>query len=268
MRKIEIVSKLNKEQLRRYLFVYLTELSEFDPDIKFDKNGTPIYKWFDCYFEDKDRFPIYFKVDGVIAGFALIRELNIMQYDFAEFYVCPKFRENGNSLWFATSVANLFNGEFVFSTRHTNPRAIKFWGKFAKTFEDNSFYDDEIWRNFVIRKNKFNYNSLGLQPKYFEQVKNKEKIFEGRLNDEKRQNYKKGDILTILLEPNRTIKIDCVITDKILFKNFDEMVNSINLQQLGFKTETKEEVVSVYRKIYSKENEEKFGVAILQLEVL
>ena len=152
MRKIEIVSILEKEKLRKFLFEYLTELSEFDPDIKFDEEGKPIYKWFDCYFEDKDRFPIWLIVDNEVVGFALIRELNVMQYDFAEFYVCPKFRENGNANWFATSVANLFNGEFVFSTRHTNPRAINFWGKFAKTFENNSYYDDEIWRNFVIRK--------------------------------------------------------------------------------------------------------------------
>lgn len=268
MRKIEIVSVKEKEKLRAFLFEYLTELSQFDPDIKFNKNGTPIYKWFDCYFEDKDRFPFYFILDNEIAGFALIRELKVMQYDFAEFYVAPKYRKDGNSLWFAESIVNLFNGEFVFSTRHTNPRAIKFWGKFAKMFDNNSFYDDEIWRNFVIRKNSFNYHSLGLQPKYFKQIKNEEKIFEGRLYDEKRQNYNVGDILTFLLEPKRQKNINTVITDKILFKNFDEMASVIDKKDLGFKNETKEEMINVYRNIYSKENEEKYGIAIFRIKIL
>lgn len=154
MRKIQIVPKCKMEEMRKLLYEYLTELSQFDPDIKFDSNGTPIYKWFDCYWVDKDRFPIYFFVDGKIAGIAMIRELESLVYDYAEFYVCPEYRKDGNALWFATEVANLFDGKFVFSTRFTNPRAIKFWGKFANTFEHNYFVDDEIWRNWTIREVK------------------------------------------------------------------------------------------------------------------
>lgn len=152
MRKLTIVPSVKREEMRKLLFEYLNELSQFDPDIKFDKNGTPIYKWFDCYWEDKDRFPIYLVIDGEIAGIAMIRELEDMQYDFAEFYVVPKFRKDGNAIWFATEITNLFDGEFVFSTRHTNPRAIKFWGKFANCFVGSEFYDDEIWRNWTVRK--------------------------------------------------------------------------------------------------------------------
>ena len=152
MRKIQIVPFYRKEEMRGYFYEYLTELSEFDPDIKFDKNNFPIYKWFDCYWEDKKRFPIYFIVDNQIAGLAMIRELEDYTYDFAEFYTCPQYRKDGNAIWFATEITNLFEGQFVFSTRFTNPRAIKFWGKFAKMFNTNEFVDDEVWRNWTIRK--------------------------------------------------------------------------------------------------------------------
>ena len=151
MRKIQIVPLVKKGEMRKYLFDYLTELSEFDPDIKFDDNGKPIYKWFDCYWEEKERYPIYLVIDGGVPGIAMIRELDKMLYDFAEFYVLPEYRKDGNAIWFASEIANLFDGQFVFSTRFTNPRAIRFWGKFANLFEKNEFNDDEIWRNWKVR---------------------------------------------------------------------------------------------------------------------
>jgi len=151
MRKIQIVSICKKEEMKKILYDYLTELSEFDPDIKFDITGNPIYKWFDCYWEDKERYPIYLIINNEIAGIAMVRELEPKLYDFAEFYVCPKFRKDGNAIWFATELTNLFNGKFVFSTRLTNPRAIKFWGKFAKLFDNNAYVDNEILRSWSIR---------------------------------------------------------------------------------------------------------------------
>ena len=87
MRKMQIVPLSRMEEMRKYLNEYLTELAEFDPDIEFDEKGVPIYKWFDCYWDDKDRFPIYFMVDEKIAGMAMIRELDNMLYEIAEFYI-------------------------------------------------------------------------------------------------------------------------------------------------------------------------------------
>ena len=153
MKQIQIIPKTKLSQARNFLDGYLTELSQFDPTIEFDKNGKPIYKWFDCYWEEKERYPLYYIIDGQIAGLALIRELEDLVYDFAEFYVVPSFRKDGNAIDFATKITQLFEGQFVFSTRFTNPRALKFWGKFAKLFESNEFFDDEIWRNWTIRKN-------------------------------------------------------------------------------------------------------------------
>ena len=86
----------------------------------------------------------------------MIREMNKMSYDIAEFYVLPKFRQDGNAIWFATELTKLFDGQFTFSTRFSNPRAIKFWGKFAQLFSNNEYVDDEIWRNWTIRKNPHN----------------------------------------------------------------------------------------------------------------
>ena len=108
MRKLQIVPLSKMEEMRKYFYEYLTELSQFDPDIKFDEKGVPIYNWFDCYWEDKDRYPFYLIIDNQIAGLAMIRELGNMLYEIAEFYVCPEFRRDGNAIWFAKELTELF----------------------------------------------------------------------------------------------------------------------------------------------------------------
>lgn len=265
MRKIMIVPFVRKEEMRKCFYEYLTELAEFDPTIKFDEKGTPIYDWFDCYWVDKDRFPFFFLAEGQVAGIAMIRELEPSQYDFAEFYVRPEYRKDGNALWFASEIASLFDGEFVFSTRHTNSRAIKFWEKFANMFK-NFCYDDEEWRNWTIRKR--DEHSLGVQEKYFNLIKDKEKVLEGRLNDEKRQKYKLGDKIIIYKDPERKEFLNAIIVDKLLFKTFDEMAEIVDKSKLGFADVSKEEMVKVYRNIYKREDENKHGVVILKIAVL
>ena len=268
MRKIQIVPLSRMEEMRRYLYEYLIELSEFDPDIKFDEKGVPIYKWFDCYWDDKDRFPIYFIVEEKIAGIAMIRELGNMLYDFAEFYVCPEYRKDGNAIWFATEITNLFEGQFVFSTRFTNPRAIKFWSKFANLFDSNEYTDDEIWRNWIIRKTNFKNHNLNLNPIYYDLIKSGEKVFEGRLNDEKRKSFNIGDKITFYKEPEKTETMQAIILDKYLFNDFDEMADDLDKSKLGFANKTKEEMVNVYRTIYALEDEKKHGVVIFKIKTI
>lgn len=268
MRKIQIVPLSKMEEMRKYLNEYLTELSEFDPDIKFDEKGVPIYKWFDCYWDDKDRFPFYFIVDGAIAGIAMIRELDNMLYDFAEFYVCPQFRKDDNSIWFATEITNLFDGQFVFSTRFTNPRAIKFWGKFAKLFDSNEFVDDEIWRNWTIRKINLKNHNMNLNPTYFDLIQSGEKVFEGRLNDEKRKNFNVGDKITFHKEPERVETMQAIILDKYFFSSFEEMANELDKSKLGFKNNSKQEMIDIYHSFYAKEEEQKYGIVVFKVKTI
>ena len=268
MKKIQIVPLLKMEEMRKYFYEYLVELSQFDPDIKFDENKVPIYNWYDCYWTDKDRFPIYFMVDDIIAGFAMIRELDNMNYDFAEFYVCPNFRKDGNAIWFATEITKLFQGQFTFSTRFTNPRAIKFWGKFANLFEDNVYSDDDVWRNWTIRKTNFKHHTLNLNPIYFELIKSGEKTLEGRLYDDKRKGFNVGDKITFFKEPEKVETIDAIILNKYIFKSFDDMANELNKNDLGFANKTTKQMVDVYRNIYCLEDEQKYGVVIFKIKTL
>lgn len=131
MKKIKIIPAIEAKKAKKYFNNYLVELSQFDPTIEFDLKGEPIYKWFNNYFSDKNRYPFYLIIDNKVAGLALIRELGDKVFEIAEFYVVPSYRENGNAMWFAKTVTDLFDGEFNFSTRVNNVRAVKFWDKFV-----------------------------------------------------------------------------------------------------------------------------------------
>lgn len=153
MRSIRLISVKEKEIARKMLNDYLIELSVFDDNIKFDDKGVPIYKWYDpYYFIDKDRYAFFLIVDGMCAGLCFIRQIKDNEFDIAEFYVKPSYRKDGNALFFASEVTSLFNGNITFSTRHKNLRGIKFWSKFALLFENSSYTDDEVWRNFIVYK--------------------------------------------------------------------------------------------------------------------
>lgn len=268
MRRIQIVPMSRMEEMRKMFNEYLTELSQFDPDIKFDENGVPIYAWFDCYWEAKSRYPFYFIVDDNIAGLAMIRELENMCYDFAEFYVAPEYRKDGNAIWFASEIIKLFEGQFTFSTRFTNTRAIKFWNKFAKMYENNSYVDGDIWRGWSIRKNCFKEHTLNLNPIYFDLIKSGEKILEGRLNDDKRKLFEVGDKITFFKEPGRIETIKAIILKKYIYRNFDEMAEDLDKKDLGFADKSKQGMIDVYRKIYPREEENKHGVVILKIKVI
>lgn len=154
MKKIEIVPLSRMEEMRKYFNEYLIELSRFDESIKFDEKGVPIYKWYEYYWNDNNRFPMFLIINDLVAGLAMIRKLEDELYEIAEFYVLPEYRKSGNAMWFANEIISTFNSDFVFSACLRNHIAIKFWTKFAKLFKASSYYDNENTRNWKIIKCK------------------------------------------------------------------------------------------------------------------
>ena len=109
---------------------------------------------------------------------------------------------------------------------------------------------------------------MNLNPAYFDLISRGDKVLEGRLNDEKRQKFEIGDIITFYKEPERKETIKAIILDKYLFDNFDEMANSLDKSELGFEKSSKEEMVQVYRTIYTLEDENKYGVVIFRIKLI
>ena len=151
MGQLLFVESCEKENLKKLSKVYLDEISNFDDGVQFDQYGAPIYKWFDFYWKDKGRYPIYYMLGGKVAGFALVRKLEVGKYEIAEFFVLKEFRGSGNSLEFARLVCSCFCGEIEFSTSIKNKKAVKFWEKFVENFGNVVSYDQNGRRNWRIK---------------------------------------------------------------------------------------------------------------------
>lgn len=149
---IQLVPSSQSDDLLNLFNSYLLEIREYDPKIMLDENGNPVYKWFNYYWVDKNRYPIYLKLEDKVIGFALIRKLDAKTHEIAEFYVMPKYRRNGYAMWFANEILNQFKGSFEFSTNINNIKAINFWDKFSEGYRNIKVNIDDQRKYWSIAK--------------------------------------------------------------------------------------------------------------------
>lgn len=109
-------------------------------------------------------------------------------------------------------------------------------------------------------------HTIGLNAKYYYMVKSGEKTLEGRLHDEKRQEFCVGDTLRILLDPERKEFFDTIIEEKLLYPSFFEMAKCVDKVALGFGGATEETIVSTYLSFYSIKDEKRYGVVIFRIK--
>ncbi|MCL2540166.1 MAG: ASCH domain-containing protein [Firmicutes bacterium] len=111
-------------------------------------------------------------------------------------------------------------------------------------------------------------HTVRIEKPHFELIKSGAKLYEIRLNDEKRRNFKIGDTLTFLLRPELTEKCITQITEIISFKSFYEICETIPATELGFDGSSPDEIVNECYKIYSPEEEKRYGVVTIKIEVI
>jgi predicted acetyltransferase len=88
--------------VRRLLQLYHYDFSEFDgSDV--DPHGEYLHRYFDEYWTDPDRTAFLFRVEGALAGLALVFTGD--PHDIAEFFVMRKYRGRGAG---AQAAASLF----------------------------------------------------------------------------------------------------------------------------------------------------------------
>jgi ASC-1-like (ASCH) protein len=109
---------------------------------------------------------------------------------------------------------------------------------------------------------------MNLQELYFNSIKNGEKFYEIRLNDEKRKAIKTDDTITFSNAQNPKEKILTAVKNLIYFKSFEEMCQNLPLNQIGFKNQTPQEVIDIYHQFYNIEDEFKYGVVAIKIKVI
>ncbi len=110
-------------------------------------------------------------------------------------------------------------------------------------------------------------HEMKLKEIYFNKIKNGSKIYEIRLNDEKRQLIDVGDVIIFknASDFNQTLK--SIIVDLIYFDNFEEMATTLPKEKVGFENENTSKIVEIYHQFYSIEDEKKYGIVAIKIEL-
>jgi predicted acetyltransferase len=121
---VDIATVHDKPALRQLLELYAHDFSERNgADVGDD--GTYGYSRLDDYWHEPDRHPFLFRVDGRLAGFALVR--SGAPHDMAEFFVLRKYRRGGVGRDAARAVFARFPGAWQVRQQFENTGAIAFW---------------------------------------------------------------------------------------------------------------------------------------------
>lgn len=118
----------------------------------------------------------------------------------------------------------------------------------------------------LLNKNKINYFTL--DQLYFRFIKYGTKCIELRLNDEKRQKIKTGDIIIFSEKQNNKNKIITQITNLFRYKTFQEVLDHFDIKLLADKSISKEKLLADLNQFYSKEDQNTYGILAIEIKVL
>lgn len=112
-------------------------------------------------------------------------------------------------------------------------------------------------------------HSMKLNVEPFEAVRNHKKNIEIRLNDEKRQLIKIGDLIIFENLEDSSKKIKVKVTEKRVFDTFQKLFNYYENNELGYEKEASlaQKVASIYS-IYNQSDELNYGVVALRIELI
>lgn len=109
-------------------------------------------------------------------------------------------------------------------------------------------------------------HEMRLQERYFDLIASGKKTYEVRLNDEKRQRIRIGDLIVFRNEANLD-RLQVKRVEKLsFFSSFEEMLSVLDKKDIGFFSENNDEVISIYHQFYSVEDENKYGVLAIKLK--
>jgi predicted acetyltransferase len=108
----------------------------------------------DVYWQDDWRHPLLLRVDGRLAGFALVSERSRLTgasgvFDMAEFFVMRRYRRQGVGLAAASAAFDRFKGPWEVRQQDENAAATAFWRKVIDRYTRGSYrevrWNDGAW---------------------------------------------------------------------------------------------------------------------------
>jgi ASC-1-like (ASCH) protein len=109
---------------------------------------------------------------------------------------------------------------------------------------------------------------MKLQSDPFERIKNGEKVLELRLYDEKRQKVEVGDEIKFSKMENSEEKIKVGVVGLLHYKKFADIIQDLPAAYLGYKESEKDYLKNSMYEIYTREDEEKYGVLGIRIKLI
>jgi predicted acetyltransferase len=152
----------DKIVLHNLIQFYRYDSSEFDGHV-LNNHGLYLYKYLDHQWTDEYRRPLFVKVDGEIAGFALAilgvpnefvkvsttAETNVI----SDFFIMRKFRGKGYGKQAAFTIFDSFPGTWEIRQTIENLPAKRFWNRVIHDYTNGSYseviLDGEKWNGPV-----------------------------------------------------------------------------------------------------------------------
>jgi predicted acetyltransferase len=131
--------------------LYIYDFTEFTGEDVGD-DGRFGYQWLAKYFDEPDRFAFLARVDGKLAGFALISRISefddgALPWSMSEFFVLKKYRRSGVGRTLATAMFDRFRGPWQVHELSANAPAQAFWRRVIGDYTNGAFeervLDDE-----------------------------------------------------------------------------------------------------------------------------
>ncbi len=115
-----------------------------------DAQGRFGYPYLDLYWTEQGRHPFLLRMDGKLAGFALVNKHTILptsEWSIAEFFIMRKYRRRGLGKQVAHFIFDQFRGRWEVSQIAADPGVRQFWKKVIGEYTGGRFeevvFDDE-----------------------------------------------------------------------------------------------------------------------------
>ena len=150
---VSLVPYEEKTILYNLIQLYRYDSSEFDGHV-LNKHGLYLYKYLDHQWTEDYRRPFIVKVDGEIAGFALV-SLDVpkeymklssaeMTNTISDFFIMRKYRRRGVGKAVAASLLEQFPGTWEIRQTFANKNAYEFWKNVITEYICNGIFREEI----------------------------------------------------------------------------------------------------------------------------
>ncbi len=142
--RIEIspVPLAEKPILQALMELYQYDFSVYD-DADVDERGRYGYTYLDFYWTEAQRRPYLVRVEGKLAGFALVRQLSqpgeAPVHSIAEFFVMNKYRRLGVGSRVAQELFDRFPGTWNLEIMPENSPAQAFWRRVVGEYSGGRF---------------------------------------------------------------------------------------------------------------------------------